>query len=330
MKSFVLTRCLLSLLVVFAACQKINTTWADSPSTNNRGKTISVDECEKCLVVSEQYKDRVAVLDVNSQKFIWEWTPQTSNIPSSHWSWFRLIDEAKPIYNNKYILLTATSGGVALVRIADKKTVWYSYSDGKPHSAEILPDGNVVVANATGLTLTFFAVDTLVSGTTAKKKYFYLGEGHNAVWDKNRNVLWTTSHDALKAFRYNNNCGDPYLVEQEVERINLPGSLPHDLFPVHGEDALWLSTTDKVHKFDMATKRFTTVLSQNKVKSISSGPVGFPTVIIHGKEDYWTDEIKDVNGVRIYQENKLKIYKARWLLNNEFSYLANDKIKQCN
>jgi hypothetical protein len=334
MKSSVLFLSMMLFTVMLVACEKATFGYDKPPVTPEKPDTVkpaaTVETCEKCLVVSEQYKDRVAILDVNSGKFIWEWTPQISNVAPEHYAWFRLIDEAKPVYNRKYILLTATSGAIAIVRISDKKTVWYAYTDGKPHSAELLPDGNVVSANATAGTLTFFAVDTLVRGANVKKRIYELGEGHNVVWDNRRNVLWMATKDRLKSFAYNNNCQDPYL-GAEMSSAPLPGSLPHDLFPVYGKDALWLSVSHNIYQFDIATSKFTLQTSplQNKVKSLSSGPDGFPIVVIQGKADYWTDEIKDINGARIYQEDNLKIYKSRWFLENTFSYTAGANIRQC-
>ena len=320
--------------VTLSACEKATfgyETSIDDPGIDEPVKPpATVNNCEKCLVVREQYKDRVAILDVNSGSFIWEWTPQNSNVAPEHYAWFRLFDEAKPVYNRKYILLTATSGAIALVRISDKKTVWYAFADGKPHSAELLPDGNVVSSSPTPGILTFFKVDTLVSGTGVQKRVYTLGDGHNVVWDKKRNVLWAASADRLKSFRYNNNCQDPYLGE-EVSSTPLPGNLPHDLAPVYGKEALWLSTSHNIYQFDIATSKFILQTSplQNKVKSLSSGPDGFPVVVVQGKADYWTDEIKDISGARLYQEDNLKIYKARWFLENIFSYVPGADLKQC-
>ncbi|MNL38275.1 hypothetical protein D3C87_1604740 [compost metagenome] len=63
---------------------------------------------------------------------------------------------------------------------------------------------------------------------------------------------------------------------------------------------------------------------------MSSGPQGFPVLLLKPKVEYWSDEVKDADGNRIFQENDLKIYKARWFVNNAFSYPENHSIKQCN
>lgn len=56
----------------------------------------------------------------------------------------------------------------------------------------------------------------------------------------------------------------------------------HDLAPVCGEDAMYVSTNQHVYKFDCAAEKFLDVeiFQQNTIKSISTGPEGYPTIVM--------------------------------------------------
>src|SRR5690606_31584879 len=124
--------------------------------------------------------------------------------------------EAKVVYDGKYVLMTASGGAAALIRIADKKVMFYAYAGGNTHSAELLPDGNIVSASSTGNYLTVFKVDTVNFPENVYKKNISIEDGHNVVWDRERNLLWSTSNNRLVSFKYNNNCAEPDLIEDRV------------------------------------------------------------------------------------------------------------------
>jgi streptogramin lyase len=216
------------------------------------------------------------------------------------------------------------------VRIADKKTLFYANAGNNPHSAELLPDGNIVSAASTGNVMTIFNVDTAQALHTGYKKTYYLKEGHNVVWDKKRQLLWATSGDTLKAFTYNRNCEKPEL--KVTENILLPGPEAHDLFPVFGKDELWFTNVAGFYKFDLRTKTFTKYAStdQKNIKSVSSGPLGYPVITMRPKEQWWTDEVTDNMGKSLYLLKGLKIYKARWFVDNQFSYPEKHVFDLCN
>jgi hypothetical protein len=283
---------------------------------------------KQSLVLCEQSQHRILIVDVLAKRKVWEWKAHESNISPGHIKWFDFPDEAKSVYNNNYILMTASGGGVALIRIADKKAVFYAFAGGNPHSAEILPDGNIVSSSSTGNFLLLFSVDTTsFPGDVAVKKY-PISDGHNVVWDRKRQILWAGSDHQLRSYKYNFHCLEPELVLSDS--VLLPDNL-HDLFPAHGEDALWLTTNTEVFKLDLAKGKFhlANVKHPQNIKSVSSGPSGFPTILIHPKEKWWTDEVIDASGQVIFGEKGLKIYKARWYVRNEFSYPPDHKIMAC-
>ena len=96
----------------------------------------------------------------------------------------------------------------------------------------------------------------------------------------------------------------------------------HDLFPDYDKDALWLTDTKNVYIFDpeKSVAQVVPGIRIRNVKSISSGPRGYPTIISYPKERWWTDEIMSIDGKSIFRQNGWKIYKARWILPNHFSY----------
>ncbi|HEY0666665.1 MAG TPA: DUF6528 family protein [Sphingobacteriaceae bacterium] len=288
----------------------------------------SVAECKKCLILSEQLHTRVAIADVASKKIIWEWSALSSDIKPESMKWFSNISDAKLVYSGKYILMNASGGAVALIRIADKKVMFYAFAGGNTHSAELLPDGNIVSASSTGNYLALFKVDTLNFPYNVYSKKIPIDNGHNVVWDHRKQILWSAAMNKLKSFKYNFNCSQPDLTPDQ--EITLPGTGAHDLFPVYGENALWLTTSSNVYKFDIVTSEFIqTEGLQSGIKSVSSGPSEFPVILIKPKTEWWTDEVVDSRGSSVFYSYGLKIYKARWLLENDFSYPSNNQIKQC-
>ena len=290
--------------------------------------STAVETCSKCIVLCEQSQHRIVIVDTESNRIVWKWTAQESNIDRDHVKWFDNPDEAKPVYNNKYILMTASGGAVGLIRLADKKAVFYTYAGGNPHSAEILPDGNIVSSSSTGNFLRLLAVDTTNFPEHVSSKSYPIRDGHNVVWDKRRQILWAGSGSLLYSFTYNSHCNDPSLTL--ADSVTLPANL-HDLYPVHNKDALWLTTDLDIYYFEISTKKFRKVKSRHSdhIKSVSSGPTDFPSIIIRPKEEWWTDEVISFTGERVFMQHGLRIYKARWLLENHFSYPENHEMRIC-
>lgn len=292
-------------------------------SKNNNG-------IQQQIILTDQSLNRVIIADVHTGNISWEWSAAKSNILPADVKWFNAPSDAKSVYGGKYILLNASGGGIALVRIADKKTVFYCYAGGNTHSAELLPDGNIVTASSTGNYLMIFRTDTLHFPANVYHKKIKLPFAHNVVWDKKRNLLWSAGKNHLYSLQYNFNCAEPGMAVKDS--ILLPGNDAHDLFPIFEKDSLWLTTVDGFFKIDMATRKVAPVNGtyNRNIKSVSSGPKGFPAILSIPKEQWWTDEVLDIRGKSIFKKEGLKIYKARWRLPNLFSYAPQDTIRICN
>ncbi|CAL1519441.1 DUF6528 family protein [Chitinophaga sp. MM2321] len=275
--------------------------------------TPTVAACNRCVVVAEQSQHRITIADLSSGAVIWEWKPSASNVDTAHIKWFNNPSDVKPVYHNKFILMTASGGAVALIRIADKKVVFYAYAGGNTHSAEILPDGNIVSASSTGNHLTLFRTDTTAFPGNVYTKTVPVDFGHNVVWDADHQRLWSADRHKMWSFKYNFNREAPDLIVDTS--FTLPGEEAHDLYPVYGEKTLWLTNTTHVYKFDINTLQLKPAgIIQDNIKSVSSGPAGYPTIVAKPNESWWTDEILDGNGKRIFKQKGWKIYKVRWLI----------------
>jgi hypothetical protein len=185
-----------------------------------------------------------------------------------------------------------------------------------------------VSSSSTGNLLRLFKVDTLNFPEKVIGKSYPLIDGHNVVWDKRRKVLRGGSAKQLYAYSYNSDCDDPVLTL--ADSLRLPGNL-HDLFPIHGMDALWLTTDMHVYRLDLSSKKFKSINAKHPdhIKSVSSGPADFPVIMVHPKKKWWTDEVISSAGHRVFMEDGYKIYKARWFLENHFSYPADHEMKAC-
>lgn len=298
------------------------------PEVEFPGDTLDVDDCRKCVVITEQARPSVRIVETMDGSTVWEWRPAEADELEDA-GWFSSPDEAKPVYGRQYMLVTASGGGVALIRIADKKVVFHAWAGGNPHSAELFPDGNLVVASSTGNYLTVFHVDTLAAPGDVKGKQYPIPDGHNVVWDRERKSLWSAGKDKLYRYTYDFACEDPGLVLKET--IQLPGNNAHDLFPVYGKDSLWLTNTSNVYYVDLETREVTraSLVHRENIKSVSSGPEGFPVIIMKPEEKWWSDKVLGADGKAVFQEDDLRIYKARWFLDNPFSYRESSPLRVC-
>lgn len=222
-------------------------------------ETIELDKATKVMILTEQSKNRILMIDQPTGKIAWEWKAADSGLSVSEQAWFNTPDEAKPVYNRTCVLVTASGGGVALIRIADKKVLFYAKPGGNPHSAEVLPDKNIVVASSTGNLLSVYVYNEDASYVSKPAFTMPVYSAHNVVWDRTRNCLWTATGAQLLKLSYNGNRTAPELSQVYSYDMGTGNTMAHDLAPVYGEEAMYVTTVEHVYKFDCKTAKFSDV-----------------------------------------------------------------------
>ncbi len=285
------------------------------------------------ILGAEQYGSRILLLDTNRKDWntpeavLWNWHPvfDTANLPPVCIPWFGGITDAKPVKNMTHLLITGSCGAVSLVRMKDKYTVFCVYSRGS-HSAELLPDGNVVsAASGRDGQLELFDLSTYDSmhpETTVKKSY-PLPHIHGVVWDYEGNCLWVDDAIGISRWEYT---AKPSPALKMTDRYSVPGFEKfwgHDLYPVPGTKKLFL-TGDGISVFDTETKtyeRYSDVIT----KSISQAYPGGPVIVAVPEEKWWTEKAqlleKGSNAPKVFrQRSNMRFYKFRFFIHNDFSY----------
>src|SRR5690606_25129917 len=96
-----LTGILLVLMAALSGCGETDRT-VTVPEAEFPGDTMSVDDCRKCVVITEQARPSVRIIETLDGNTVWEWRPaQAEDLENP--DWFSNPDEAKPVYGRRYM-----------------------------------------------------------------------------------------------------------------------------------------------------------------------------------------------------------------------------------
>ncbi len=131
-------------------------------------------------------------------KIVWTWDAhEATDLPDDYRrERFNSIDDCKAINNGSQIMVSSSSGAVAIVNREDKKVTFYAEIP-NAHSIELLPGNKMIAAASTatnGNRIMLFDI-------SKPDKLLYsdsLYSAHGLVWDSRRNSLYALGYDVLR------------------------------------------------------------------------------------------------------------------------------------
>ena len=304
----------------------------------------NLSDCK--IVVGNQRTSEWAIYDFNKdwrkpEAKLWSFNPKLDPImqqPCLNDPENRKCDDlwlapsdVKVVLDKTHLLCVDSLGGVLLVRIKDKKIIWHVYPRSNPHSAELLPDGNVVTASSEGNYLKLYNIRKFDPAKPGATPFFQTlaPDAHGVVWDKKRQCLWSSGFYGVTKWRYISDAENPCLEYVETYGITRKDTVfrdayikivGHDLFPTH-DGKLFLTYNEGISIFDPETCQITHYSDLKAIKSLDSwnGKI----MMLKPQERWWAENPHfpgdEASEKRCFVPTA-KIYKARYFQNNKFSY----------
>ena len=273
-------------------------------------------ESEKIIVCGE---NQVLVIDyessdTNNLSILWKWdASEAMDLPETYREYMRSTDDCKPVDDHKKILISSSGGGVVLVDIKTKKTLFYAHAP-NAHSAEWLPNNRIIVALSTargGNSIELYDMDK--PGVVLFKDSLY--SGHGVVWIPETEQLYALGYSELREYSLKNwNTEEPALHLENTWKI--PGTSGHDLISV-SVSRLLLTVHEGVWSFDIPKEEFTPFTpleSVPDVKSVNFEELTGRLIYTKAETSWWTHHIYCRNPDKIIAVPDMRVYKVRILL----------------
>lgn len=247
----------------------------------------------------------------NKWKRTWSWQATDSpSIPLESRKWFESTDDCKPY--GETILITSSSGGVALVNRVDKKCRFLAHAK-NAHSACLLPENRTAVASSFGGNEVLIYDIPKELALSKPIGSLPLEGAHGVVWDHERNQLWGLGEEQLLLLSLKAS-GDAIKLSIS-NNWKLPTRGGHDLSTTGDDNQLFITTNAAVYRFDKTTGEFSldTKLGEEKiVKSVSRFSTG--EVVYHqgSERKWWSHTIRFVGDRKPIELPDERLYKIRW------------------
>ena len=270
-------------------------------STSDEIVPPTVDPIPNLVMANDQKKETVVIYDMDKYTEgatledleVW-------SIPTGHAAGLKFRQDTE--FGDVLIVAGSKS---AIYEYPSKKELWSTTNPGNnTHSVEILPSGNIVLANSTGGNLRMFYSSVLLDDDSIESPQSYvdypLVGAHGVLWDPEYEVLWALGDYELCAYMLKGEGENQTLVKVNGMGIELPKGMTggHDLSPDYSDTRyLYFTVNSCVLRFDKDENELIVefddyeLLNGTGVKGFSNNPNGvfFIAGIAGGKGTDWAD-----------------------------------------
>ena len=280
----------------------MNFTSCKTGSSGDGALVLVCGDSKVLLVEAAGSKDTVPTV-------LWNWDAHLADdLPAQYRKErFNSIDDCKAVNGGREIMVSSSSGAIAVVNVEDKRVLFFAEVP-NAHSAELLPGNKIVAAASTaekGNKLMLFEISNPANLFFTDSLY----SAHGVVWDKHRKSLFALGYDVLREYKMVGS--DSLFLISEVE---IPGIGGHDLQMAPCRDKLFLTEHTGAWQYYLTTREFSKMEKfpdAENIKSINQNKKG-RFVYTVPEESWWTYHVSFFNPAGKLAFPDIRVYKARW------------------
>lgn len=258
--------------------------------------------------------DKFMVIDLDAStednvEMIWTWCSAGSDLPDDYERYFKGIDECKSVNDGKWVLITSSSAGAAIIERPSGKCIFYAGALGGAHSIELLPDDRLVVARsgeAGGLDIFDREVSDKILATCP------FAGGHGVIWIESRQLLYAIGDYELRAYSLEDwNTDSPKLKLEKTWELPTIGG--HDLNRIN-DSRLGFTTVYGTYEINLDTEEITPFAPLKDVLNVKSFNYNEKTgslVYTKAEIEWWTHHVYSENPDKVMTVDSVNMYKVR-------------------
>ena len=294
---------------------------APTPPPKPREHKFPVED----VVVCDQADQAIKIYHGTNCVWTWKGSSATDIPPDSRNKFAGNVAECKPMNGNRWIGMTANSGGWAIIDRETKAVIAWGETAGYPHSIELLDDGVVAIASTDTATADqhnkgVYLYDISAGGKATNGRQFAIDNPHGFHWDGAAERLYVTDTYRLNRCTVGYSGGE-FSLEVEASWAIAPLGLTyaHDLMRVPGTKQLVMTTYEKVVYFDMEKESWVPekAFYCSDTKCADPAPDGWKLLLSIPQTSWITDTIIVYTPEYGFEDYVTipgaKMYKARWM-----------------